>query len=101
VCNLASIDAEGRYSAAIRAANGGTVPPAMSPVRPAPLRGLPMRFWASPADTVVPKAQNTDLCAASATADGGRVTVTPTTGDHGDPSNFDADGLVGFFDLAS
>lgn len=100
VCNLASIDAERMYSAAIRAANGGTVPPSLSPVRPAPLRGLPMRFWASPGDTVVPKAQNTDLCAADATADGGRVTVTTTTGDHGDPSNFDPYGLVGFFDLA-
>lgn len=99
VCNLASIDAVGTYSAAIRAANGGTVPPSLSPVRPAPLHGLPMRFWASPSDSVVPKAQNTDVCAANATADGAQVTLTATTGDHGDASNFDPYGLVGFFDV--
>ncbi|MEA2189917.1 MAG: hypothetical protein QOI73_38 [Solirubrobacteraceae bacterium] len=99
-CNLRSIHALGRFAPSIRAAYGPKLAGALranSPVRIAYRPGLPMRFWASPGDTVVPKAQNTDLCAGDARARGARVTVTSTGGDHGDPSNYDPAGILGLF----
>jgi hypothetical protein len=59
-----------------------------------------MMFWASPQDETVPKATNTDLCAARARAEGATVTVIRTRGEHGDRSDFDGPRLLEFFDAA-
>jgi pimeloyl-ACP methyl ester carboxylesterase len=104
VCNLAAMVDLGRFTPAIRAAWGegeGWRPTTLSPAVPERAEGLPMGFWASAADTVVPKATNTDLCAADAQARGALVTVTPTTGDHGDLASFDTTGLLEFLERAS
>lgn len=79
VCNLASMIARGGYAQSIRAAYGGEPPATLSPVIPQGVRGERMVFWASPADTVVAKAENTDICAAMARQGGARVTVVETT----------------------
>jgi hypothetical protein len=69
----------------------------LSPARVADARGLPMIFWSSPHDTLVLKKLNTDVAAAEASRDGARVTVLSTTGQHGDPSNFQPLRLLAFF----
>lgn len=73
----------------------------MSPIRPRGVAGMSMIFWASPHDTIVPKALNTDLCAAAARRHGAHVTVVTTRGDHGDPSNLHPRRLAAFFDAAN
>ena len=60
-------------------------------------RGIPMRMWASSADTVVPKASNATAFAALVEPYAAEVEVVATTGDHGDGSNFDAADLLEFF----
>jgi pimeloyl-ACP methyl ester carboxylesterase len=52
--------------------------------------GVPMRFYASPGDTLVSKAANTDAFAARVAGVVPETTVIATTGDHGDGSNFTA-----------
>jgi hypothetical protein len=84
VCNLRSVT--GRFGSAIDTAGH--------------VRGLPMIFWASPQDTVVPKRENTDMCAAAASRNGALVTVIPTHGQHGDPSNYQPARLLAFFAAA-
>lgn len=61
-------------------------------------KNIPFRIYASPADTVVIKANNTDLFAEKINADGGNVTVVPCTGEHGDISAYHGDEVVSFFD---
>ena len=56
--------------------------------------GLPMRFWASPGDRVIPTRPNTAACAAIARRRGARVEVTTTRGDHGHISNYDPAGVL-------
>lgn len=100
-CNLASVYE--RFGDAIRRAHGAKLAEALrlgSPIKAEYGRGLPMRFWASPGDRVVPKAQNTDLCARDARARGAKVTVTTTGGDHADNSNYDPAGVLKLFDSA-
>lgn len=102
-CNLRSIYDLGRFAASIRKAYGSKLAGALragSPVRIDYRNGLPMRFWASPADTVVPKKRNTDVCARDARDHGANVTVTTTGGDHGDNSNYDPAGILLLFDSA-
>lgn len=99
VCDLSSM-ARGPLRASIAKVWGGAVPARLSPVRVVRGRRLPMLFWASPGDTLVPKRPNTDRCAADARAAGARVEVIETVGDHGDASNFDPERLVRFFDEA-
>jgi len=102
-CNLRSIYDLGRFAPSIRAVYGPKLAEALragSPVQIDYRRGLPMRFWASPDDTVVPKALNTDLCAREARARGANVTVTTTGGDHGDNSNYDPEGILRLFGSA-
>lgn len=50
-----------------------------------------MRFYASTADTVIPKASHTDVMAALVAATTPESTVVARSGDHGDPSAFPAD----------
>ena len=103
-CHLRSIYDRGAYPGQIRTAYERTGPrlgdlmARRSPVDFDPPDGLPMRFWASPGDRVLSKRENTDRCAALARERGARVEVTTTTGDHGDPSNYDAAGVLRLFD---
>ena len=103
-CDLRSVYELGLYPGQIRTAYDRTGPrlgDAMarrSPVGFDPPDGLPMRFWASPDDRVIPKRENTDRCAALARERGARVEVTTTTGDHGDPSNYDAGAVLRLFE---
>ena len=105
-CDLRSVYALGLYPDQIRAAYDrtgrrlGDAIARRSPVDFDPRDGLPMRFWASPGDRVIPKRENTDRCAALARERGARVEVTTTTGDHGDPSNYDAAGVLRLFESA-
>lgn len=105
-CDLRSVYDLGLYPRQIRAAYDrtghrlGDAIARRSPVDFDPPDGLPMRFWASPDDRVIPKRENADACAALARRRGARVEVTTTTGDHGDPSNYDADGVLRLFESA-
>lgn len=82
-------------SAAFDAATSGF--DALNDNPPERFYGMKMKFWHSPADTIVSKAQNTDLLKAKVEAGGGFLSVVVTTGEHGDPSSFDGQGIVQFF----
>lgn len=105
-CDLRSVYDLGLYPGQIRAAYRRSAKrladaiAARSPIAFDPPDGVPMRFWASPADRVIPKRENTDACAALARERGAKVEVTTTTGDHGDPSDYDAAGVLRLFDSA-
>jgi len=106
-CDLASVWDLGLYRGQIRAAYGlgASASPrgvlrGRSPVAFDPPDGLPMRFWASTGDRIIPSRENTDACAALARRRGARVEVTATRGDHGDPSNYDAAGILRLFESA-
>ncbi len=60
-------------------------------------RGVPMRFYASPADTLVPKATNTDLFAAKVATLAPEATVITASGEHGDQSHFQPSDALAFF----
>lgn len=104
-CDLASVWDVGLYRGQIRAAYGlaadaspSRVLRSRSPVAFDPPDDLPMRFWASPGDRVIPTRENTEACAALARRRGARVEVTTTRGDHGDPTNYDPAGVLALFD---
>jgi hypothetical protein len=59
--------------------------------------GVPLRFYASAGDTVVPKAQNTDPFAARVAAHHAEADVVVCSGDHGDISHFQSADLLAFF----
>jgi len=105
-CDLRSVYDLGLYPGQIRVAYDrtgrrlGDAIARRSPIAFDPPDGLPMRFWASPDDRVIPKRENTDACAALARDDGAKVQVTTTEGDHGDPSNYDAAGVLRLFESA-
>jgi hypothetical protein len=98
VCNVASTAANPLVKPSIDAAYP-YAPTYLNDFSPVAITGdVPMLFWASPGDTVVPMASNATPCAAAAVADGGEARVIPTQGEHGDPSNYDGDTLLAFFD---
>lgn len=106
-CDLGSVYDLGLYPEQIRAAYGlrrgepaAAATRGRSPIPVTPRPGLPMRFWASPGDRVIPKRANTDACATLARRRGARVEVTTTRGDHGDPSNYDAGAIVRLYEAA-
>lgn len=106
-CDLRAVYRVGLYPDQIRRAYGlGPDEPVdaalrgRSPTAVRPRPGLPMRFWASLGDRVIPKRSNTDACAALARRAGARVEVTTTRGDHGDASDYDPRGVVELFDSA-
>ena len=106
-CHLASVWDRGLYRDQIRAAYGLTATQSpratlrgRSPVSVDPPAGLPMRFWASPGDRVIPTRPNTAACAAIARRRGARVEVTTTRGDHGHISNYDPAGVLRLFESA-
>ena len=107
-CHLASVWDLGLYRGQIRAAYGLSASASprsalrgRSPVSIDPPAGLPMRFWASPGDRVIPTRPNTAACAAIARRRGASVEVTATRGDHGHISNYDPAGVLALFQSAS
>lgn len=64
---------------------------------PRVFQGLKMKFWHSYTDTVVSRAQNTDLLKTKVDAGGGSLTVVTSSGEHGNASSFDGSGIVEFF----
>ena len=107
-CHLASVWDVGLYRGQIRAAYGLSARASprgalrgRSPVSIDPPAGLPMRFWASPDDRVIPTRPNTAACAAIARRRGARVEVTTTRGDHGHISNYDPAGVLKLFESAA
>lgn len=107
VCNLQAMYAEDHFVPSIQAAYGfsgaGNLSAATISFDPVhseslmPLTAFPILIWASYGDTVVDRSQNTDVLTQLVNALGGNVTVRSTTGDHGDPSNFQPDAVVSFF----
>lgn len=61
-------------------------------------RHVPIRMYASASDTVVPKAQNTDVLAAAVAGSCRESTVVVCTGNHGDATHFQPSDYVAFFD---
>ncbi len=60
-------------------------------------RSIPMRFYASAGDTVVPKVSNTDILRAIVLANRREADLIVCTGNHGDPSHFIPSEYVAFF----
>lgn len=58
---------------------------------------VPFDLWSSYEDTVVPRAENTDLFASLVNGAGGQVKVNTSTGQHLDESNFHSGAVVDFF----
>jgi len=106
-CNLADIYGIGVYASAIDTAYGipgtgdyATQTAGSDPVLRAAsaFTGIPMRFYASPSDTVTPKATNSDEMAALVAAETPEETVVACTGPHGDASHFQPSDLLDFWD---
>ena len=108
VCSLSSMFAlnAGTYAAAIRtaygiAANGSdysTKTAGHDPVLVSPslFTFLPMRFWASPDDTVVEKTTNSDAMKTNVTESKAESEVIICSGDHGDQSHFSPQNVSDF-----
>jgi hypothetical protein len=99
VCNARSLwSSNSQERVEIEAVWGPGPPPArISPVKAKDVKGLPVMMFASPEDTDVPIAQNAEQCAGWMGNRGARVTLIETTGEHGDPSNFQPNRLASFF----
>jgi hypothetical protein len=103
VCNLSNLYSIGTYTAEINTAYGisgnydvktaGHDPHLFSA---SVFSGLRMRFNASPSDTVVPKAFNTDLMQALIAPVTFEDTVVVSSGNHGDASQFQTDDVISF-----
>jgi len=100
VCSLSSMFAAnaGSYAAQIRSAygiagDGSDYASKTSGYDPllksaALYSRLPMRFWASPADTVVNKTSNSDAMSGQLSGSLAEADVVLCSGDHGDPTHF-------------
>lgn len=93
VCDLSTMR-QRRFQATISQAWAGRSRAAVTPVA---VGDRPMMVWASAADTVVDAATNAAVCVAEARRAGAQVTYFHTSGEHGDPSNYDAATVVEFF----
>jgi dienelactone hydrolase len=94
VCDLRTMH-EPRFQPSIRGSWSGTSRAAVSPVA---VGRTPLLVWASPADTIVNASTNAAVCVAEAKAAGAEVTYFHTTGEHGDPSNYQPSTVVQFFE---
>lgn len=94
VCDIRTIH-ETRFQATIRSSWRGT---SRAPISPVAVGDTPLMVWASPADTVVDAATNAAVCVAEAKSAGATVTYIQTTGEHGDPSNYQPATVVRFFE---
>lgn len=105
--NLAAIYAAGQFAADIRtaygiSADGSDYAAKTAGMDPAlregwEFQGVPMRFHHSPADTLVGKGSNSDMIAAKVLPYTSEAVVITTTGEHGDPSNFNDTDMLAFF----
>jgi pimeloyl-ACP methyl ester carboxylesterase len=105
-CNLAVFYSKRVFRPTIQTAYGFVSPagyagatrgsdPILTP--PSAFADFPIEIWASYSDRVVLRSKNEDPFAQAINAAGGSVTVHPSRGRHGDPSNFDADAVIAFF----
>lgn len=94
VCDLSTMH-EARFQQTIRDAWAGR---SRAPVTPVAVGDTPLLVWASATDTVVDAATNAAVCVARAKAAGAEVTYFHTTGEHGDPSNYQPATVVEFFE---
>jgi alpha-beta hydrolase superfamily lysophospholipase len=85
-----SFTSQTEYSAATKGFD-----PMLAP--PSTFIGFPIEMWASHSDQVVVRSLNEDPFAKAINAAGGNVTIYTSTGNHGDPSNFDAPKVISFF----
>jgi hypothetical protein len=98
VCNVRNLWARGNSSREIEEAWGPGEPPSkISPVKAKDVNGLPVLMWASPEDHEVPIGPNARTCASWMKKGGAKVKLIETTGEHGDPSNFQPRRLANFF----
>jgi predicted peptidase len=98
VCNARNLWEIDNGREQIEAVWGPGPPPAkISPVKAKEVKNLPVMMFASPEDTSVPIEQNADTCARWMRQRGAKVTLIETTGEHGDPSNFQPNRLSSFF----
>jgi len=58
----------------------------------------PILMWASHSDTSVMRSQNEDPFAPRVNAAGGNATIIPSSGNHGDASNFNPQAVVAFLE---
>jgi acetyl esterase/lipase len=107
VCNLANLYTNAGFTGLINTAFGitgtGTLTYANLTFGHDPLlkwgnvfRNVPMRFYASAADTLVPKSSNADLLAALVLGSTRENSVVVCSGNHGDPSHFQASDWLAF-----
>jgi alpha-beta hydrolase superfamily lysophospholipase len=94
VCDLRTMH-ERRFQVSIRESWRGV---SRAPVAPVAVGRTPLLVWASPADTIVNARTNAAVCVAEAKAAGAEVTYFHTTGEHGDPSNYQPTTVVQFFE---
>jgi acetyl esterase/lipase len=107
VTNLANLYSLGTYTSAIKtaygiASDGSDYASKTAGADPNLLdaslfRGVPMRFYASTGDAVVPRAQNSDLLAARVANINPEATIVVCSGNHGDLSHFQPSDVVSFF----
>lgn len=104
-CNLAAIYAAGTFASAINTAYSCTSTTYAAKTNghdPAlkwgkAFRNVYMRFYASPSDVTIPKADNTDVFQALIATSCFESTIVACTGVHGDPSHFQPADLVAFY----
>jgi hypothetical protein len=106
VCNLAAIYENSVLAPTIQTAYGFTsrlgyaaATRGFDPIliSPSTFTGFPIVMWSSYSDQVVVRSQNEDPFADAITGAGGSVRIHTSTGNHGDPSNFDAPAVVALF----
>lgn len=101
ICSLAAAHA-GAFSNGINAAynlgNYATLTAGFDPALndASQYAGVPMRFYASPDDTLVPKVDHTDVFRTLIAADPAEHELVTCTGNHGDASHFQPADVVSF-----
>ncbi len=98
VCNLRGVPL---LEAAVSMRWGQRRPAYLSPVGARPYPGLPVKIWASPEDTWVPKDRNADFCARELRRGGARVTEVATAGEHTNTHAVAPAGVPNFFSAVS
>lgn len=98
VCSIENLHALKRFAPAIETAHGGQPWKPVDPVQMPGDRysGVPMLFFASYDDTVVPRAQNSDAML-GLVKPFTEATLIECVGNHGDPSHFQPVPVVAFF----
>ena len=98
VCNIKGVPL---IQAGVETAWGDARPDYLSPVSANPEPGLPVKIWASPEDTWVPKDLNADLCARELRRRGASVRMKPTTGEHTNAHMLRDNSVPNFFSAVS